>query len=526
MSAQTTVPSPKKHIKPPAHLSEFYNFVDNSPENAGFTHDTRSDAGLSKNVPKTPPIGPMEGQVTTPSGSPTKSMPYFRSPAASRTESCQTSMSPSTMDLETLITNNDVNETLGCYESLIKASEKYRAALNMLDSAAGEFGSSLERCARLKGTGKACDGLMACSGLQYLIANQQQILVRNLEADFEKPVRMIISDFSNRHKSTEEEFTKLINDKVRQLKLNEKTNIKLSKKKYRNIISYRTNLQQLTQQLDEIDKLKHDYYVSLFEQVQSASESILDKARDIVSLETTIYDIIAKKSAIGGGLDDLLEDSEILELSARESTPKTNTAGSDNGSGELEVNGSASTVVGKAEIRALSNGSPSSGENEHLKDHYSANEDVSDLENDRRYMENAISTLHTQGSPKKVGNRGLTGNGSEAKAVSEAEDLNESCGEDDKENTDGDKINEDTSGDKDNEDLDEDGMTSVSNNEDREAGNDQNDTYYTPPVVKIVEKGSDDQSIESEEAQQSPIDTSNVLKDLNGVSSDSLKDSK
>ncbi len=242
MKVQSTVPSPRRHIEPPAHLSEFYHFVDNpSPgendDNTHFVHNSKTSPYLSGEVPKAPPTEPSDSEMVTPSGSPANSMPYLRSRAASRVESYQTSMTPSAMDLETLITNNDVSETLNCYRSLVNASEKYRAALDTLNTAAGEFGSSLEKCARLKGTGKACDGLMACSGLQYLIANQQQILVQNLEADFEKPVEKTIDDFTQRHKSTDDEFTKLINDKVRQLKLNEKNNIKLSKQKYRNIIS-------------------------------------------------------------------------------------------------------------------------------------------------------------------------------------------------------------------------------------------------------------------------------------------------
>ncbi len=267
----------------------------------------------------------------------------------------------------------------------------------------------------------------------------------------------------------------------------------------------------MTQQLDEIDKLKHDYYLSLFEQVQSASRSILDKARDIVSLETTIYGIIARKGAVGGGLDDLLEDSEILELSAKESTAKS-TATKSTGSNNFTLAGSVPIVDGKAGASTSVNGSQFSGKHEHFSDLSSGKEAPSDLENDRKYMENAISTLHAQKSSKNASDK------ESLQTKNESTDKENSGSED--EGSSGSRLDDEDDSKSENSEE----VVSQAEMYGDEQENGQNDTYYTPPIVKIVENHGDNPSIESDEAQQSPVDTSNVLKDLNGVSSDSLKD--
>ncbi|VEU20602.1 DEKNAAC101453 [Brettanomyces naardenensis] len=332
--SDSPTPQLRRHVTPPAHLSEFYKFVDGPGPSQAQASATKSAPTVTTTaITTTPPNtatsdGPTAAseasdplQSTAPVTTTTSTLSHPSSPIApsltssrllhytlSHTDSLQSSAAPSALDLETVITARDVKETIACYQNLINTSEKYREALTQLSLAASEFGGALETCARLKGSGRASDGLMGCSGLQHLIASQQQLLVRNLEVDFEQPVSKVIDEFGQQHVETDDEFRKLINGKVKQLKKNEKNNIKLSRLKYRNIVAYRSNLQQLTLQLDQIDRLKHDYYVSSFEQVQSASRSILDRARDIVSLETTIYDSVAKKGESGGGLDDLLDE--------------------------------------------------------------------------------------------------------------------------------------------------------------------------------------------------------------------------
>ncbi|ODV84255.1 hypothetical protein CANARDRAFT_177122 [[Candida] arabinofermentans NRRL YB-2248] len=342
MSRTTSSNKKSPMRKPPPHLSEFYSYVNGdsieSPSTntsptyelkkgiteSSFTTQHQSNGFGSANIDDSPtrqnnratsgyiPKSPSKTykQSYDPSVSPLLQHTRKYTNQSSTTNSVlsmQSSITPSTLDLETLITKNDVSGTVKCYKDLLKTAGQYREALMVVSNAASEFGRALQDCAKCKGSGEASDGLMTSSGLHYLIANHQQILAHSIQTKFEEPVVDIVEKFQENYETNDLNFKKNIQDKVKQLKRNETANIKLSKKKTRNIISYKSNLLQLASQLDEIDRLKHDYYVSSFDQVQNSSLQILSKVSSIVSIETTIYENIGKKAWSGGGLDDLLE---------------------------------------------------------------------------------------------------------------------------------------------------------------------------------------------------------------------------
>ncbi|GMG20042.1 unnamed protein product [Ambrosiozyma monospora] len=329
--------SPKR--QPPAHLSEFYSYVNgNSNYNNNYNttktknttngndeHDTSHHQYDSYGIHSSPITRSKTGSSTNSSSylpshnktesydgsssffDPTKKYGSLYSTRDDSVHSGFSSISPSTLDLEVLITKKDVEETVNSYHDLIKTAKEYKAALVTLSNAASEFGRSLENCARCKGSGKASDGLMTASGLHHLIANRQLILSESVSMNFEKPVLNIMDQFDKDFKDNDVRFKSEIKEKVAQLKHNERANLKMSKKKTRNIVSYKSNLLQLASQLDEIDRLKHDYYVSSFDKVQDSALKVLAKASSLISVETTMYEHVAKKAWTGGGLDELLD---------------------------------------------------------------------------------------------------------------------------------------------------------------------------------------------------------------------------
>lgn len=458
----TAYPSLPPHLSEFSHLVGEYSGQDNTKtprisQDLIHSQDFVSSSPIKSSQQNNMGESPLPEQSLPDQSGPNQSGPSVpSSPEAqfqiSRVNSYQSSTAQSALDLDTLITDKDVDRTIDCYNELVASSEKYSKALSVLNTAASEFGSSLEKCARLKGSGRASDGLMSCSGLQYLIANQQQILVKSLDVDFKRPVLHIVDEFKERHQSTDAEFKKMINNKVVQLKQNERNNIQLSRKRYRNIVSYRSNLQQLTAQLDDIDKLKHDYYLSSFEQVQSASQSILDRARDIVSLETTIYGCVANKGLVGGGLDDLLAEETKMPKSSNcsqgtviksqpisyrnpsDTTNNTATAG--------DYNNSKSTTA-----EADTDGS--------VRNSSSNTDDASVVDNDRKFMQRAISLLHSSSGGKSNPNETETQTSDNIRTVGF----------------------KDRSGSSDNE-------SNQDQTNDQDGDSHENTTYYTPAIVK------------------------------------------
>lgn len=71
-----------------------------------------------------------------------------------------------------------LRESVAAYEGLLSTSKAYRNALIALSSASTALAGAMGECARVKGAGEAGEGLLAASGLHYMVANSGQVLVR------------------------------------------------------------------------------------------------------------------------------------------------------------------------------------------------------------------------------------------------------------------------------------------------------------------------------------------------------------
>jgi hypothetical protein len=205
-----------------------------------------------------------------------------------------------------LITKAEVAETTEAFTEIVKSAAVYRQALATVAEAAAGFGAALESGAKCKGSGAAGEGLLSASGLFYLVANHEQILAHSVKKNFEDPITGQINQFRLQNMKNEEQFKINIKDKIKDLKRQEYENAKLSKLKTRNLVIYRSKLQELTSQIDEIDKLKHDYYQHSYDLVQDTSNNIVTQLGTIIRAQVEIYEGIARKGWSGGGLDDLL----------------------------------------------------------------------------------------------------------------------------------------------------------------------------------------------------------------------------
>lgn len=283
VSAQT---SPSRYSKA-THLTEFYPYL-----NGGSQIPSVSLQNHTKDVDNS-------------------RQSSMKSPTHERRQSLSTmntyhSFSPSTLDLQTLVTKTDISRTTEAYNDILETSEDYRKALLQVAEAAGNFGAALENGAKCKGSGSAADGLLSASGLYFLVANHQQILAHSVKESFEIPVIKEINKFKLTSAKNDEMFKNEIKEKVTTLKKQERENIKLFKLKSRNLVTYRSKLLQLTSHIDEIDRAKHDYYQSAFDLVQDTSLNILNQLGSIVRAQVEIYEGIARKGWSGGGLDDLI----------------------------------------------------------------------------------------------------------------------------------------------------------------------------------------------------------------------------
>lgn len=118
-----------------------------------------------------------------------------------------------------------------------------------------------------------------------------------------------IDDFQIRSKTMENEFKKQCKELSMKLKLQEKHNIKLSKRRVRNLVLYKESLMNLQAQLDQLETLRHDFYQDSYDLVESTCDNILENVATVSRARVEISENIARKGWSGGGLDDLLMDA-------------------------------------------------------------------------------------------------------------------------------------------------------------------------------------------------------------------------
>lgn len=278
---------------PPEHLSEFYSFMNN-----------KSSISVSPNH--------------SPHSKNTE-ISEFRGQRMNRPPSLNTftSFTPSVLDLPNILTSKDFENTLGTYQKVLDKAENFKTALLEVSKAANEFGEALEdsinECPKVNINKPVSDGLINAGSLQYIVGGNNQILARLLSQNFQSPIEKELHILKSEYNKNFEFYQKEIKAKTKSLRQKELENIKLSKLKTRNLTEYKANLVSLTNQLDEIDRLKYDYYHDINSMLEKFNqEHLLTKTGSIVRAELELFEGIARKGWSGGGLDQLLAISPDL----------------------------------------------------------------------------------------------------------------------------------------------------------------------------------------------------------------------
>ncbi|EGV63358.1 hypothetical protein PSN45_004362 [Yamadazyma tenuis] len=310
-------------IHPPEHLTEFYSFVSNksngsiTPQHSPNVRDFQSSEFGSKRVTRQPSLNTF------------------------------TSFTPSVMDLPNILTSKDFEASIQTYENTLKKAERFRRALLQVSEAASEFGEALENTInenpKVNNSKQVSDGLINAGSLQYIVGSNNQILSRLLEQNFQEPLKKELHRLKESYRSNHEYYQQEVKAKSRELRLKELENIRLSKLKTRNLSVYKNNLIHLTSQLDEIDRLKYDYYVDINTMIEEFNQNqLLIRTGSIIRAELELFEGIARKGWSGGGLDKLLEISP--DLFAVDYEEETGTKDPDNGLGMESINEEEDTL--------------------------------------------------------------------------------------------------------------------------------------------------------------------------------------
>ncbi|CEP62020.1 Ivy1p LALA0_S04e05930g [Lachancea lanzarotensis] len=272
------------------HLSEFYPLVNSTGQN-GQSID-RSELELPT------PVDRLESPFRSATNS---SMFRLRRPSSFRSGFSTIS------DLQNLVTNKDMIQTADTMQQLLTNAENYAKELSATSQKASLLALSLEQMARLKGCNDdTAEKFLSSSGLFHLIANHQRIMSDCISSSLVDTLTTRIEDFQYKRRVHDSQFKREFHDEAKKLKLQEKYNAQFSRRKTRNLLSYRENLANLQLQLDELESLKHRYYQKSYEMVESCSFDVLKDTATVSRAQVEISENIARKGWSGGGLDELL----------------------------------------------------------------------------------------------------------------------------------------------------------------------------------------------------------------------------
>lgn len=218
--------------------------------------------------------------------------------AKSPTFSTTTAASDMPLTPGVVITRGDLRASIKAYDELVGALASYRTALTTVSNASAKVARALENCARLKGlSDDAACGLQAAGGLHHVIANHEQVLGRSLQVNCEHPLRQHLDAYKGAVSERSAAYERTLIEKSRVIRQTEKENMNLGRRKHRDLNSFRKTLAILQAQVDDLDRLKADYYESVLSHEEQVWDFVLGKISYSVRAILDVYDRVTTKAS-------------------------------------------------------------------------------------------------------------------------------------------------------------------------------------------------------------------------------------
>lgn len=248
-----------------------------------------------------------------------------------------------------IITRSNMRESLNTYDNLLKAAKVYRNAMMALATATSEFASALEDCARQKGaaytpqpstskhplgipedipgldseeaihaeSAEADSGpstspserLMAAAGLHHVMSNQQQLLSDTFYKSFEIPLLEKYDHYRVEVQDRQMQYETETNEKSRKIRETEAENMRVGRKKQRDLTSFRRALVLLQSQVDDLDRIKADFYQEVLEGEEENWNFVAGKVALAVRSQIDAADRIVTK-----GTSDTIIESMVQSI--------------------------------------------------------------------------------------------------------------------------------------------------------------------------------------------------------------------
>ncbi|KAF8609512.1 hypothetical protein BDV93DRAFT_485152 [Ceratobasidium sp. AG-I] len=199
---------------------------------------------------------------------------------------------------ERIITRADLRASADAYEQLLGASASFRDALGSVSRASAGLAEAIEKCSRLKGPSDECGkDLQAAAGMHHLISNHERLLEHTILHKFEAPLKQGFEAYKTSVATRTSDYEHALTEKSRLIRKTEAENMRVGRRKLRDLNSFRAALATLQNQVNDLDKLKSDYYTQVLEHEQRIWDGVLGGVAIVVRSTMDVYDRITAKAS-------------------------------------------------------------------------------------------------------------------------------------------------------------------------------------------------------------------------------------
>lgn len=141
------------------------------------------------------------------------------------------------------------------------------------------------------------------------MSNHHQILSDTFYKAFEIPLLENLDLYKSAVVERETTYEKSLAETSRRIKETEAENMRIGKKKQRDLNSFRRALADLTSQVEQLDRLKSDYYREVLDTERANLGYLLQMASVVVRAEIDIYERVASKGIADPVLEPMMTNA-------------------------------------------------------------------------------------------------------------------------------------------------------------------------------------------------------------------------
>lgn len=155
----------------------------------------------------------------------------------------------------------------------------------------------LTRTPRVKGCRGANAALAGGAGLQFLISNHEQILADTVYRQFEIPLLEALDNYKLITADRLAAYEKALHQQSDKIRRTEADNMKIGRRRKRDLNQFRQALADLQRQVDELDAIKLNYHEEVLESEEEAWDTVLGKVAFVIRSQLDFYEKIAGKAS-------------------------------------------------------------------------------------------------------------------------------------------------------------------------------------------------------------------------------------